>query len=299
MELNLNSNHTLPVLGLGTWKLTGDTAANIVEAAIKAGYRHLDCAMVYQNEAEVGRGIKAAIDQGIVKREDLFITSKLWNTDHAPVDVAKAIKSTLRNLGTDYLNLYLVHWGVAFEQGPELEPLDKRGIARFAPIPMADTWRAMEMLVEQDLVHSIGVANFTAPMLIDLMTYARIRPVVNQIELHPYHTQAELVAFCRAQGVAVTAYSPFGSTGASVLEDPEIKRLAQAYHKTPAQIALRWAIQRGTAAIPKTSSLERLTENLGALDFNLSDEDMASITALDQRKIMVDPIKWWGFPYFS
>lgn len=298
--LTLANQHTIPLAGFGTWELPKDTAADLVEAAIKAGYRHIDCAMVYENEREVGRGIRNAIDQGLVTRDELFITSKLWNTDHDPKHVEAACRKTLSDLGLEYLDLYLVHWGVAFEHGDDLEPLDKNGLAKFSFVPLQQTWRAMEALVQKGLVKSIGVSNYTAPMLIDLLSYAAIKPVMNQIELHPYHAQSALVAFCNAQGVAVTAYSPLGSasTGGVITKDPIINEIAVRHGKTPAQIALRWAVQRGTVAIPKTARIERLAENFAIFDFELSADDMTAIQKLDRKVPLVDPIEWWGFPYF-
>jgi len=296
--ITLNNGKTIPVLGYGTWNLAPDAAANATEEAIKSGYRHIDCAMIYGNEKEVGEGIKRAIDAGIVTRGELFITSKLWNTDHAPDDVAVACRKTLQDLGIEYLDLYLVHWAVAFEHGDDTEPLDNNGVAKFAPVSLQQTWHAMEKLVDEGLVRSIGVANYTAPMLLDLLTYANTKPVMNQIELHPYHTQDHLVRFCQSQGIAVTAYSPFGSIGAAILDDPVVQKLAKEYGRTPAQVALRWAVQRGTIVIPKSANKTRIAENIAISDFELSAADMDALNALDQRKIFVNPNKWWGFPYF-
>lgn len=296
--ITLNNEHTIPTLGYGTWRLPTDKAADLTEIAINTGYRHIDCAMIYGNEKEVGEGIKRAIDQGKVKRENLFITSKLWNTDHAPADVAEACRKTLADLGVEYLDLYLVHWGVAFEHGDNAEPLDENGLAKFAAVPMQETWQAMEKLVEEGLVKSIGVANFTAPMLIDLLSYAKIKPTMNQVELHPYHAQNELIKFCQSQNIAVTAYSPFGSADAPILGDSVVQSIAEKYKRTPAQLALKWAQQRGTIVIPKSADVSRVKENFEVGDFELSDEDMQAIHELDKRKIFVDPIEWWGFPYF-
>ncbi len=293
-----SNNQTMPVLGYGTWRLSADDAASLTEKALVEGYRHIDCAMIYGNEKEVGSGIANAISGGVVMREDLFVTSKLWNTDHATADVVAACKKTLNDLQLEYLDLYLVHWGVGFEQGKDAEPLDENGLAKFSFVPMQQTWQAMERLVAEGLVKSIGVANFTAPMLVDLLSYAKIKPVMNQIELHPYHAQRDLINFCSSQGIAVTAYSPFGSAGAPLLHDDTIKEIATTHGCTPAQVVLSWAIQRGAAVIPKSSSSERIKENIDVERVALSDAEMQKIAALDKRKIFVNPQDWWGFPYF-
>ncbi|MBP7837136.1 aldo/keto reductase [Candidatus Saccharibacteria bacterium] len=296
--ISLNNDQAIPVVGYGTWRLSTDEAAKLTEDAIRAGYRHIDCAMIYGNEKEVGEGITNAISKNIVKREDIFVTSKLWNTDHAAADVITACKKTLHDLKLEYLDLYLVHWGVGFEQGEDTEPLDKNGVAKFSYVPTEQTWRAMESLVEEGLVKSIGVANFTAPMLVDLLSYAKIRPVMNQVELHPYHAQPALVSFCHGQDIEVTAYSPFGSAGAPLLQDGTINEVAAAQSCTAAQVALAWATQRSTVVISKSSNSERIKENIDSENVILTDREMQKISALDTQKIFVNPKDWWGFPYF-
>ena len=297
-NFTLSDNNKIPGIGFGTWMLSKDEAPTAVEFAIRSGYRHIDCASVYQNEKQVGEGIKIALDEGVVKREDLFITGKLWNTDHAPEHVEEACRKTISDLGVEYLDLYLVHWAVSFEHGDDIEPLDETGLAKLTFVPMQETWRAMEALVEKRLVKSIGVANYSATMLIDLLSYANIRPVMDQIELHPYNAQTDLIKFCKNQNVMVTAYSPLGSTGAIVTEDAVMNRLSDKYKKSPAQIALRWGLQRGTVVIPKSSHRDRIIENFSVTDFEITNEDMNSISELDREQIVINPLGWWGFPYF-
>ena len=287
--LTFSNGKTIPALGFGTWRLANKITVEMVETAIKAGYRHIDAAAIYGNEKEVGQGIKNAIEHGLVTREELFVTSKLWNTEHAPKDVAKACQQSLEDLGLEYVDLYLMHWGVGWA-GFE-EPI------KLSFVPLADTWHAMEKLVVgKGLVKSIGVANFTGPMLIDLLSYAKVKPVMNQVELNPYNAQNGLVKFCHDQNIAVTAYSPFGSDGAPILSDVTIGAIAKKYNCTPAQIALKWSLQRDVAVIPKSSSEQRVKENFDIDGFELTDKDMQAIDALDQHKRFVDPD--WGFPYF-
>lgn len=295
----LNNGFTIPVLGLGTWRLDKNRAGDVVRFAInKALYRHIDCASIYGNEKEIGEAFKDVLVNS-VKREDLFITGKLWNTDHFPEDVEKACKKTLSDLQVDYLDLYLIHWGVAFRKGGDLEPLDENGKVITENIPIHETWQAMEKLVKKGLVKSIGVANFTTTMLIDLLTYASINPVINQIELHPYNTQTDLIEFCRYKGIAVTAYSPLGHGAEKLLGEPIINKIAAKYKKTPAQVLLSFAIGRKTIAIPKSTKPERISENMDVFDFELTKEEIKEITSLNKNHKFVNPVKWWGIPYFA
>ena len=303
--LTLNNSHTIPTLGLGTWNSPAGTVAAAVKYALtEVGYTHIDCAAIYLNEKEIGTAFAEVFEKGKIKREDIFITSKLWNTDHHPDMVEAACRQTLDDLQLEYLDLYLIHWGVPFAHGEDLEPLDENGIVRMINVPIYETWRAMEQLVEKGLVRSIGVANFTTMMLLDLLNYAHIKPVTNQIELHPYNTQTDLINFCQHQKVSVTAYSPLGSPGVAkegepiVLKDSVIVKIAKSLKKTPAQVLLRWALQRGTIPIPKSTTPERIAENSAVFDFELSEDDMQKITGLNKNHRFVNPGKWWGIPYF-
>ncbi len=298
-KITLSNNAIVPMLGFGTWNLSKNTAKQSIVDAIKTGYRHIDCASVYGNETEVGEGIHQAIADGLVTREELFITSKLWNTDHAPDHVYEAHTKTLQDLQVEYLDLYLMHWAVAFEYGGDLEPLGENGLVRFAHVPLQETWRAMENLASKNLAKSIGVANYSAAMLIDLLNYAKTKPVMNQIEVHPYHAQNDLIKFCKSQGVVVTAYSPLSSSGNPVLKDETMIEIADAHKKTVAQVALRWAYQRETPAIPKATSPERIKENFSITNFELSEDEMSKIGLLDKHMITCNANEWWGFPYFQ
>ena len=307
-SLTLASGNSLPVVGLGLWKVARPAAADLVQQAIRAGYRHLDCACDYGNEAEVGQGIRSALAAGTCTRKDLWITSKLWNTYHGREHVRQAVERSLGDLKLDYLDLYLIHFPIAQEfvpfemrYPPEwfFDPNSANPGIRFARVPLYETWTAMEHLVQAGLVRNIGVCNYNTALLRDLLSYARIQPAVLQVELHPYLTQEKLVRFCRENGIAVTGFSPLGALsymplgmagpGDSVLEQAVVRESAKRHCKTPAQVVLRWAVQRGTAVVVKTSRPNRLVENLALFDFELAPEEMAAMSALNCNRRFNDP----------
>ena len=298
----------MPVIGLGLWKIDRDQVADAVVEAIRAGYRHLDSACDYGNEKQVGEGIRRAMEEGLCTREELWVTSKLWNTYHHPDHVIMAMDQTLEDLGLDYLDLYLVHFPIALEfvpfetrYPPEWvhDPDDDLPMMKPAAVPLQDTWRAMETLVDSGLTRHIGVCNYGVSLMRDLINYARIAPAVLQIESHPYLTQEKLIRFCAEQDVAVTAFSPLGALSylelgmaeqaESVLQKPDVIAIADRLGKTPAQVVLRWGVQRGTSIIPKTSKPERLVENAALFDFELTAADMAAISALNRNQRFNDP----------
>jgi D-xylose reductase len=299
---------SLPAVGLGFWKVPNASAADLVVKAVKVGYRHLDCACDYGNEAEVGDGIRAAVSAGLCRREDLWVTSKLWNTYHAKQHVRPAVERTLRDLKLDYLDLYLVHFPIAQEYVPFdrryppgwfSDPNDPHPRMHLDRVPLAETWAAMEGLVTAGLVKQVGVSNYGTALLRDLLSYARIRPAVLQVELHPYLTQEKLLRFCFEHGIAVTAFSPLGAQSyysigmadpsESVLEQPAVKAAAARHGKTPAQVVLRWGWQRGTSLVPKTTRPERLAENLAVFDFELTADEMSAISGLNRNRRFNDP----------
>lgn len=297
-----------PEIGLGLWKVPNSQCADVVYNAIKVGYRHLDSACDYGNEVEVGQGIARAIADGLCKREDLYVVSKLWNTYHSKEHVQPALEKTLTDLGLDYLDSYLIHFPIAqpfvpFETRypPEWihDPQASHPEMKTAPIPRFETWQAMENLVEQGLVKSIGVCNYTSGLLNDLMSYATIKPSDLQIESHPYLTQERLIRLAGDYGISVTAFSPLGALSyfeldmadalESVLTQPVILAAAERLAKTPAQVVLRWGMQRGCAVISKSSKLERLQENIDIVDFVLSAQEMTDISALNKNRRFNDP----------
>jgi len=306
--ITLESGDKLPAIGFGLWKVEHAVAPSQVEEAARVGYRHFDCASDYGNEAEVGVGLQKVVSSGICRREDLWVTSKLWNTNHAPQHVRPACERSLRDLRVDYFDLYLIHFPIALEYVPPEtrypagwfhHPIAPDPKMKPVRVPIADTWRAMEELVQAGLVRNIGVCNFGVSLLRDLLAHAAVQPSVLQVEMHPYLAQTKLVRFCREENIAVTAFSPLGASSyfqigmatpdQSVLDQPVVRTAAERQGKTPAQIVLRWGVQRGTAVIPKTSRPERLLENLAIFDFELSDSEMSEIDALDRHHRFNDP----------
>lgn len=301
--LTLNNKKQIPVLGLGTWRSDKAKVSQVVEKAVlEDGYRHLDCASIYGNEKEIGVALSKILSSGKISRGELFVTSKLWNTEHHPDNVEPACRETLADLQLEYLDLYLVHWGIAFVHGEKLEPIDDDGMVKTEAVSMKETWQAMESLVDKGLVKSIGVANFTVPMIVDLLSYAKVKPVVNQIEIHPYNNQKDLIDYCHKMDIQVTAYSPLGSSGDQndkPLNNSVVIDIAKAHDKTPAQILIRWAIQRDLIVIPKSTDSSRILENISVEDFSLSKQEMDKINKINKNHRFVDPIEWWGIPYFK
>lgn len=298
----------MPAIGLGLWKIARDDTAEMVCSAIAEGYRHLDSAADYGNEAEVGEGLQAALSDGLVRREDLWITSKLWNTFHRPEHVRAACERTLKDLRLSELDLYLIHFPIALQYvdfdtryPPEwiADPAAENPVMAPDAVPLSDTWGAMEELVHAGLVKEIGVCNYNTGLLHDLMAYSQIKPAMLQIESHPYLTQERLLRAAAQYDMAVTAFSPLGALsylelnmadmGESVLEQAAVKEAAARVDRTSAQVVLRWGIQRGTAVIPKTSRVERLKENQLLFDFELNEAEMSAISALNRNRRFNDP----------
>jgi len=291
-KLKLSSGHEMPQVGLGTWQSKPGEVAQSVSWAIEAGYRHIDGARIYQNEPEVGAGIKAKIADGTVKREDLFVTTKLWNNAHRPDCVLPACKRSLKDLGLDYVDMYLIHWPMGYRPGEELFPMDGENPIFDNETDLADTWKEMEKLVQLGLVKSIGVSNFNSKQLQHIIKNGTIKPANNQIEMHPYFPQQKLVKFCQSHDIAVVAYSPFGCPehpaakpgDPKLLEEPKLIELGKKYGKGPNHIIIRWLLQTGVIAIPKSVNKNRIIDNFKVFDFTLTDEDLKVVESLDKGK---------------
>ena len=296
--LEYKNGDKMPILGLGTWKSAPGDVYTAVKEAIKIGYRHIDCAAIYGNEKEVGKALNESIAENIVRREDLWITSKLWCNAHGEKNVVPALKQTLEDLQLDYVDLYEIHWPVALKTTVIIpEKADD-----FAEFTIADTWKGLETAFDEGLARHIGVSNFSIVKLDELMQTARIKPEMNQVEINGYMQQDTLVDFCKAKGILLTAYAPLGSSdrpeGLKVnnepvlLKDELIKALAKEKGVSSAQVLLAWILKRGISTIPKSVNPERLAQNLAAAELILSDIDMDKIKTININRRYVDGEFW-------
>lgn len=279
----------MPVIGLGTANVTGREAYDMVRLAIEVGYRHFDCAPIYKNEKEVGEALRDAIKAGAVKREDLWITSKLWNSNHRYNDVERSLEETLKAMKLDYVDLYLIHWPIALERGVDWPEKEEDYLAPFEA-PLEDTWTGMEDCKDEELTRHIGVSNFNIGTIQRLINDGMMPVECLQVELHPYLPQQALYDFCRQNKIAVTAYAPFGSPARpaqfkhanepNLLKEPAIVAIAQKHGCTPAQALLAWSLTRKTSVVAKSANRQRMEENLAAAEITLDREDLRELIIL-------------------
>lgn len=296
-QLSLNNGLSIPSLGLGTWKSKKNEVGQAVYTAIELGYRHIDCAAIYKNEQEVGDALQKAFTKGIVQRDELWITSKLWNNAHLPQHVRPAVEKSLKDLGLDYLDLYLIHWPVSFRQDVE-HPKNAEQFLSPDEERLVSTWKAMEKLVQKGLIRTIGVSNFKQTRLEHIAQSATIPPAVNQVECHPCLQQRKLLEYCNKNGVILTAYAPLGSGDRpqapekvdpqkEILNHPLVIQLAEEAGVSKGQLLIAWGLARGTCVIPKTIRAERLAENFKAAEVTLSKEIRQQLDTLDEGRRLI------------
>jgi len=310
--VELNSGNCQPQLGFGTWLSKPGEVERAVVCALKVGFRHVDCANVYGNEKEVKVGLEEAWASG-VRREDVFITSKLWNTFHKKADVIPALKRSLADLGLTYLDQYLIHWPMGYDNSGDeklMFPRHPNNDVIFDQSSFLESWGELEKAVDQGLTKSIGVSNFSQEQVQSILDICRIKPAVNQVECHPYNNQAKLLEFLTKNGIKMTAYSPFGNPGRpwkgtakdgknnevpSVLSHPAIVQIAQKHSKGAGHVLLRYQLQRGIICLTKSVTPSRIASNYDVFDFELDAVDMEQINGLDQNLRMC-PLQWDNIP---
>ncbi len=298
--LTFANGDQMPVIGLGTWKSKPGDVYQAVTDALAMGYRHIDCAAIYGNEAEIGLALNAAFTAGVVSREELWITSKLWCDSFAPEDIEPALRQTLTDLQLEYLDLYLLHWPIPLKKGHGMRTAEDFVDPQQQPV--SSTWAALEPLQVQGLVRHIGVSNFTATKLKALAATAKQPPELNQVELHPYLQQPALREYCDQHEILLTGYSPLGSADRPdplkqadepvLLQDAVIAGIAQELGCSQAQVILSWAVAQGLSVIPKSVTPARMQENLAAVRVELSPEQLSRIADLDRNRRYITGEFW-------
>ena len=300
--LPLNTGAKIPAIGFGTWQDKGAQEDAVLEA-LKAGYRHIDTARIYGTESAVG----AAIQKSGIPRSEIFITTKLWNNSHHPDDVMPAIDASLKDLGTDYLDLFLMHWPSPFKRSAALTPKDASGKIETGDADYVDTWRAMEACQKAGKTRAIGVSNFSRAELDRLLSHASIVPAAHQLELHPYLQQRAFTDYHRQKGIHVQQYSPFGNQNeiyskgqamGKLIDDPVLVEVGEKYGKSGAQVALAWGVAQGHSVLPKSKTPSRIRNNLEG-DFKLDEVDMRKLEGVDRKLRFNDPSGNFGWNFYA
>jgi len=297
--ITLNNGALMPSLGFGTWQAAPGQVEKATEVALASGYTHIDAAKIYGNEAEIGTVLHKVFSQGSIKREDLFITTKLWSTDWGRVE--EACNESLKNLQLDYIDLYLVHSPIAYVYKPGINfPRESEGKGCTLDwIPVHVMWQNMEKLVHSGKVKSIGISNWPVLMVRDLLSFAKIKPAVNQIEVHPYFQQHGLANFCNDYGIHVSAYSPLANGKEGPLSDPLVKQIASKHSVSPAQVLIRYCIDKGYSVLPKSVTPERIKENAQVFHFKLTQEEVKSLDGLQKNFRTCDLAFFSGHPFYD
>ncbi len=287
----------IPALGCGTLIPDRNETRSGTQMAVEAGFRHFDCAERYQNEREVGEGLRAGMAAKNLSREELFITTKLWNSNHRPERVQPACEASMKRLGLDYIDLYLIHTPFAFKPGDDQDPRDEKGNVIYDKgVTLVETWGGMEQLVDQGKCRAIGLSDCVMEDLVRVFESARIKPSILQVESHPYHPQTELLEFCNDKGIVLLAFAPLGhGMKPGLLEDPIVSEIARRVNQTPAQVLLAWAVQRGTAVITTPRTAARAKEN-----FNISalpEDAVEAINHIETRQ-KLNTVDTTGVPGF-
>ncbi|RZB40430.1 Aldo ket red domain containing protein [Asbolus verrucosus] len=289
--LKLNNGHQIPIVGLGTYKSPPGDVQRAVKDAIDCGYRHIDCAWFYENEVEVGEGIHEKFSDGTIKRDDIFITSKLWNNFHAKNKVVPMLKESLEKLKLDYVDLYLIHWPMGFKESSPLLPINE-GASAYSDVDYLETWEGMEECVNLGLAKSIGLSNFNSEQVDRVFKNCKIKPVINQVEVNPNINQKKLIEFCKKREIVVTAFCPLGRSNYAgrpgfptpTIFDPKVVDIGKKYNKTAAQVVLNYLVSLGISVIPKSVTKSRIAENINIFDFQLSDEEIAYLNSCNKNQ---------------
>ncbi|KAL1784262.1 aldo-keto reductase family 1 member C18 [Sigmodon hispidus] len=311
-KMKMNDGHSIPVLGFGTYVTEEHLKKKSMDStkiAIDVGFRHIDCSYFYQNEEEVGQAIRSKIEDGTVKREDIFYTSKLWSTSHRPELVRPSLESSLRKLNLDYVDLYLIHFPVSLKPGNINIPRDEHGNVIFDTVDLCATWEAMEKCKDAGLTKSIGVSNFNRRQMEMILNKPglKYKPVCNQVECHPYLNQSKLLDYCKMNDIILVAFGALGTQRYKycvdedtpvLLDDPVLRTMAKKYKQTPALIALRYQLQRGVVVLAKSFSEERIRENMQVFGFHLASDDMKILNGLNKNFRYFPASMFNGHPNF-